>query len=388
MLEYRLPTGVLEVRVDKATWPFHTLIGIAARNNPRRGFAFVGKLLGKHYPADPVQMSRMHLGLAQQLGGLSLPEPITFIGMAETATGLSHGCYEHFKRLKPESLALYLHSTRYFVGDQERLSFCEPHSHGHQLVAHLPEGGVLSSRFHDSATLVLIDDEITTGTTLLNLLRICHAQQPRLRKVVVVSPLNVMDVDMRREWAVPGGLDYEFVSLIDAILRFEINPSWEPQALGGMSAACGSVECALSAAHGRLGLADAEGGLYAGEISDALYPHLQRSLPVLVVGTGEFIYPPYRLALSLARKGFKVSCQSTTRSPLMIAGDIQHRMEFPSIYSLDHPEYLYNVRPEQYPQVIIGCETGPTPALARLCQQLNAFLVHYTDDAFHISGPG
>lgn len=74
---------------------------------------------------------------------------------------------------------------------------------------------------------------------------------------------------------------------------------------------------------------------------------------ILVLGTGEFSYLPFRLAEYLKEAGFDVRFQTTTRSPIMVSNDIQARMSFPDNYGDEIPNFLYNVKSEDYDTVIV-----------------------------------
>src|SRR5215213_6644965 len=107
-----LPTGTLEVSVHGAeTFSLEQLCGFAARNNPRRGFLFMSKLLGKHWPCRPCDMAALHQHLAAQLPP-SMEEGLLFVGMAETATGFGQGIFEAYLQ-RQVGTALYLQTTRY-----------------------------------------------------------------------------------------------------------------------------------------------------------------------------------------------------------------------------------------------------------------------------------
>ena len=84
---------------------------------------------------------------------------------------------------------------------------------------------------------------------------------------------------------------------------------------------------------------------------------------MLVLGTGEFQYPPYLLALrlQLARPDLKVFNSATTRSPVSVWGQIGHALTFTDNYRDDIPNFVYNVAPGRYAQVWIGHEGQATP---------------------------
>ncbi|MDB5868119.1 MAG: hypothetical protein JWP96_451, partial [Polaromonas sp.] len=102
-----LPTGLLELKVDAGPFCLDDMIGFAARANARRGFLFLSKVLGKHWPVTPCLMHDIHTELAAQVAP-DLPGPVVFIAMAETAIGLGQGVFEAYKAAHPEREAMFL----------------------------------------------------------------------------------------------------------------------------------------------------------------------------------------------------------------------------------------------------------------------------------------
>lgn len=86
-----LSSGTLRLFIDSEKVPLDTVSCFAGRRNNRRGFLFVSKVLGKHYPAMPSAMREISRRLALETAavtGTEFPGSITALAMAETATGL------------------------------------------------------------------------------------------------------------------------------------------------------------------------------------------------------------------------------------------------------------------------------------------------------------
>ena len=64
MRQIALPTGHLEVRLTQGEAELDTLLGFAARANAKRGFLFLSKVLGKHWPVKPSVMQSVHARMA------------------------------------------------------------------------------------------------------------------------------------------------------------------------------------------------------------------------------------------------------------------------------------------------------------------------------------
>ncbi|MEU4462328.1 phosphoribosyltransferase domain-containing protein [Streptomyces sp. NPDC024017] len=161
------------------------LLGLALRRNPKRAHLLVSNVLGKHVPQSPsvVYGYGWELGRrVRDLLGDDEARRAVVLGYAETATGLGHCVADGL------GLAPYLHSTRRPVaGLAPAGGFEESHSHATSHLL-LPEDPALLT---GDGPLVLVDDEFSTGNTVLNTVRDLHERYPRRRYVVVAL------VDMR-----------------------------------------------------------------------------------------------------------------------------------------------------------------------------------------------
>ncbi|MFB6500593.1 phosphoribosyltransferase domain-containing protein [Streptomyces sp. NPDC002466] len=168
------------------------LLGLALRRNPKRAHLLVSNVLGKHVPQKPsvVYGAGFELGrrVRELLGDAEAGRAVV-LGYAETATGLGHAVADG---LGP---APYLHSTRRPVeGVAQAGGFEESHSHAtsHLLLPEDPELlAAPSAAGAPDGPLVLVDDEFSTGNTVLNTIRALHERYPRSRYVIVAL------VDMR-----------------------------------------------------------------------------------------------------------------------------------------------------------------------------------------------
>ncbi|MGV9315989.1 phosphoribosyltransferase [Streptomyces sp. NPDC003691] len=162
-----------------------SLLGLALRRNPKRAHLLVSNVLGKHIPQSPAVVYESGHGLGVRVRALLGEEEAAravVLGYAETATGLGHAVADGL------GLAPYLHSTRRPVpGVATAGGFEESHSH-HTSHLLLPEDPELLA---GPGPLVLVDDEFSTGNTVLNTVRTLHERYPRDRYVVVAL------VDMR-----------------------------------------------------------------------------------------------------------------------------------------------------------------------------------------------
>ena len=182
----QLDTGTLRLDLEPGRIPLKRLLGFAARVSSKRKFLLVSKILGKHYPVSPRLMSWSYRALARAVLNSGAGHNSLWIGMAETATGLGYGVFEAACHAGVKN-ALFCQTTRYHLDDIERLEFVEAHSHATDFFLYYPVEPDYRKRFLNAQTLVLIDDEISTGLTFLRLIKAYQAVNPALRKVFIVS---------------------------------------------------------------------------------------------------------------------------------------------------------------------------------------------------------
>lgn len=378
-----LPTGTLTVEVDAATMDLSDLCGFAARRNPKRGYLFVSRVLGRHIPVSPMVMRHSWDMLAARIPA-DLPGPVLMLGMAETAVGLGHGVHEAWLRATGRTDAVYLASTRYRVDLPLLLAFEEPHSHatGHLLYEPLDAGDRL--RLHSARSIVLIDDEMSTGTTFANLLSALVDQRlatdgPAIEQVVTVCYTDWSRGAAARRIAERAGLDVRDVSLLSGAHSFEAaaDLQWAAAPAAETRHVTGDRMVPLVPG-GRFGNSSALPCPGPG----CLPVHLQREdltgRRILVIGTGEFVHRPFLLAESLERKGAHVRFQSTSRSPVMVGADIADALTFQDNYGDGIPNYLYNAvtAAPGYDDVLVCHETPAGSVDSVLLDALGATPLH------------
>lgn len=367
----QLPTGVLDYHGDPTNaLALTSLCDFGARLNPKRGFVFVSKVLGKHWPSSPEAMLELHQKLASHLPRED--RGVVFIGMAETATGLGHGVFEAFLDMTKVP-ALYLQTTRYPLAGAIALEFQEEHSHATQQYLYLPEDPAHRELLARASTAVLIDDEATSGRTFVNLTQALRQAAPDFRAVYPVMLTDftsgILDEQLR---TIAGIREARSISLWKGRYEFSRDPHFNPDP---GEPAFGSVSCRrdyISAFTGRLGLSKAI------ELPQALVDRCRTligSSKVLVVGTGECMHPAFLLGLELQRRGHDVALQSTTRSPLMVAGAIVDAMRVTDPYGEGIPNFLYNRSRSASRQVVVVHESSDRRCVASLVQELGAIEV-------------
>ena len=381
---HHLPSGTLQLHIERSDLPAQELFLLAARNNPRRAFLFVSRVLAKHLPVAPAVVQDCHERIARhipaQIGAQS--GPVLFIGMAETATGLGQGVFEAWQRQHPDTPALYLHTSRYRAVGVQALAFEESHSHAPQVFLHLPTDPLLHAQFVGARALVLVDDEISTGNTFVHLAHTCFGQAPGIERVHLASITDFsgaeragLEVRMGRPLSTGALLDGAWTYTPQAGAEGATDAPPAPPA----QAALGQEPLFHDSGFGRLGrsgpvcLAPAAVTPLAADITAG-----QR---VLVLGTGEFMHPAFVLGRALeALTGASVRLQSTTRSPILPWGPITHTECFDDPYGEGIANYLYNVTRSDYDHVLLCHEAPPSDALQALARRWRARLVHFISE--------
>ena len=362
-LSVQLMRGRLDVTVDASQIDPGSLFGFAERRNPKRAFLFVSKVLGRHIPVRPSIMNASFHSLAAQIPE-DLPGPVLVIGMAETAVGLGAGVHRAFSATRPDTV--YMVSTRHPTGNELFARFEEEHSHASAHLIHLPVDPDVREMMLNARSLVLVDDEASTGKTFINLHRaLVDAGLTQVERVVTCV-LTDWSGDAVRKTI---GDSAHQVSLLQGSYTFHEDaeaPLPEMPAVGTIEP--GEWPLTAESDWGRHGIRVVEDTL-------ALDLNVKAGERVLVVGTSEFVWRPFLLAERLERAGADVHFSSTSRSPIALGHVIGHVLSFADNYGLGIPNFLYNVSPGQFDRVLICSETPVQAVSASLIESLNAEVI-------------
>ena len=359
-----IQAGQLTMAIQREELPLESCVTYATRQNPRRLYLFVSKVLGKHWPVRPRVMRDVHCRLAAKIA--DLPGPMLVIGLAETATALGRGVAEEAALLTGRDDILYLQTTRYHLDRPLAFGFDESHSHAPEHAVYLPDSG-LQPLFLAARSLILVDDEISTGRTLAELAKAYLAINPNLEQIAFACITNWLNATHRNELIRRLDRSLLFPALIEGSFQFEPDCTFPPPALPLFVAN-------LNRNHDHV-IADlARTGLMAGRRMNP--PSFWEKVgmkasgrPLTLIGTGEYAYAPFRMALALEEAGHDVLFQSTTRSPILVGDAIASRREFLDNYGDGLPNYLYNLDSDRLPMVIY--EHPAMPDLHSLANELD-----------------
>ncbi|MEC5185031.1 hypothetical protein RCH12_002507 [Cryobacterium sp. MP_3.1] len=416
------------------------LVGIALRHNPKRAHLLVSTVLAKHVPTVPgialaagellgllvsavvsggvsgggppaanalgdrfavlvarlaekpestgaeslAQAHRDLTDLRRDIRAATAPQPdvVTF-GYAETATGLG--------QLVADALgAYYLHSTRHApAGATPFAGFAEEHSHAtdHALLPTDPHW------LRAGGTTILVDDELSTGTTVINTITALHALIPQSHWVIasLIDLRSPADLGRFDELATTLGTRISVVCLsagsiglpADVLPRagrmIESMPvsTPAPAAAGEVHLLdCTDLAPLRSARFGTTAPADASVAAAIADRVAALLPAGETTAHnrgVLVLGSEEFIALPMLTADELGRAAAPqfVRFSTSTRSPIaaLDAADypIRSAISFRSHDTTsdgDGVRFAYNLTAGQhrFGTVVFMPEPGTDPA--------------------------
>lgn len=423
----------IEINHNPYSLLLDNVLAMAARNNSKRSYLFVSKLIGKHIPVKPqiplITGSLLAAHIADYIGltvkqeqvddiveALSTGNPndclpilrfksvdkvlfkVLFIGFAETATALGHAVYACFAENSS-----YLHTTREkFPSGDDTIYFTEDHCHAPAQKCIVLE----PSLFKDKDYIILIDDEITTGNFGLNTIRAIQKKFPQ-KRYVIVAILDWRSTASKQKYKVAAeelNIKIDVISLLsgsftisDTALHNQPPPennNHPQQAKSSPPAELPPVKMIHAPLGDEIKHPDGTNLPYLrhtgrfgvnGDDSNSLEILIKelgeklrvtrRGEKTLCLGTGEFMYIPFCIACHM---GEGVVVQSTTRSPVYPNQwpeyAIKDAIEFYDPSMEETANFVYNIKSGGYDEVYIFWEryTSPEQVLP-LVKGLNSF---------------
>lgn len=340
-----------------------TTLRVAKRyRNAKRAYLLVNPLQAKHMPVSPTEaltmMRTLGEGLRQEFPGARL-----VLGFAETATALGAAVAS---RLGPD--CAFLTTTREAGEGPGWVRFLEEHSHAAEQKLW---GGDLDALLQETDTVLFVDDEISTGKTLRNMVAQLTRRWPALgeKTLVAASLLNRVTPEQEEALAEAGITCRCLVRLPQEDHTAQV-VDWT------VTEAPPAVPQNLSFRQETLpgeGLLDPRKTLRIGAydsscqaVAEAMLSHtlgpVETLGKTLVLGTEECMYPALRLGERLERLGAEVCCHATTRSPIGLCDapgyPIRSGWKLPSFYEEERTTYVYNLK--EYDTVIVVSDTKKT----------------------------
>lgn len=332
------------------------------KNNSKRDFLFVNSLQGKHLHVNPCKSFSMFNELTLQIKkSVSESEKVIVIGFAETATAIAH-----YVASTLPNCVYYMQTTREVVDSAPLLlEFKEEHSHATEQLLYGEKSELLGCD-----RIIFIDDEISTGNTVLNFINEIEKLgiQP---KFSVASILNWQNDEWSEKFK---SLNIDCFYLLRGKLKsldakvdipdssddsyYEKVYSYPELIILKNRLSKLSIE--------RIGNKPIPLSAFKDLVYNGLTPCITHVLPkknesVLVIGTEEYMYTPMVFASVLSELGAYVQFHATTRSPIetskLSSYTIKSRYPIASCYDKERNTFIYNL--QKYDKVFIVTDVVP-----------------------------
>lgn len=353
------------------------LVRIAKReNNTKRKYLVVNPLQGKHVPVSPTKALSLFTSLVDTFRNQYAGETLLLIGFAETATAIG-------AQAAVSIGANYIQTTREIIPDAEYLFFSEEHSHAtEQKLVKNDIDEIIAA----TDRVIFIEDELTTGKTILNIIDIFEKMYSRRLKFSVASLLNGMKEEHLQLYR------QKEIQLHYLIKTNHDTYGKQAEAFAGngnyyTSVAAKPVDEIKQILIG--GRMDARRLLNAADYKDAcehLWDLAHKAIgnvsrkKILVIGTEEFMYPALYIGKKLEELDNTVLCHSTTRSPVEVSLEdgypLHSRYELKSLYDCNRRTFLYDIGKNDKVFIITDAPGSETEGLDTL---INALSMHNTD---------
>lgn len=356
------------------------LVRIAKReNNTRRKYLVVNRLQGKHIPVSPKEALQMFRSLAELIKEAYPSERLLMVGFAETATGIGAA-------VAIECQAAYMQTTREVIDGVDYLYFSESHSHATEQKLVKTD---LDKIIGKTDRIVFIEDEVTTGNTILNIVRLIQKTYAQPVSFAVASILNGMNeealenyknlkipvhylvktahdtyTEIAEQYQADGTChictkpqEKEVEQQKEVQQQIEMQQTKEAQQPIEVQEISGWINAR------RLHTADT----YK-QACEQLWQEIQQKYGytkytketetgrrILVLGTEEFMYPALYVGAKLEEAGYTVRMHATTRSPIAVSKEEKYplhtRYELASLYDKNRTTFVYDLA--EYEEVLV-----------------------------------
>lgn len=356
------------------------LVRIAKReNNTRRKYLVVNRLQGKHIPVSPKEALQMFRSLAELIKEAYPSERLLMVGFAETATAIGAA-------VAIECQAAYMQTTREVIDGVDYLYFSESHSHATEQKLVKTD---LDKIIGKTDRIVFIEDEVTTGNTILNIVRLIQKTYAQPVSFAVASILNGMNeealenyknlkipvhylvktahdtyTEIAEQYQADGTChictkpqEKEVEQQKEVQQQIEMQQTKEAQQPIEVQEFSGWINAR------RLHTADT----YK-QACEQLWQEIQQKYGytkytketetgrrILVLGTEEFMYPALYVGAKLEEAGYTVRMHATTRSPIAVSKEEKYplhtRYELASLYDKNRTTFVYDLT--EYEEVLV-----------------------------------
>lgn len=392
------------------------LVRIAKReNNTRRKYLVVNRLQGKHIPVSPKEALQMFRSLAELIKEAYPSERLLMVGFAETATAIGAA-------VAIECQAAYMQTTREVIDGVDYLYFSESHSHAtEQKLVKMDLDKIIGK----TDRIIFIEDEVTTGNTILNIVRLIQKTYAQPVSFAVASILNGMNEEALENYKnlkipvhylVKTAHDtYTEIAeqyQADGICHICIKPQEEVEQQIEMQQTKEAqqqievqqqkeveqqIEMQQIEAEQQIEVQEISGWINARRLHTAdtykqaceqLWKEIQQKYGytkytketetgrrILVLGTEEFMYPALYVGAKLEEAGYTVRMHATTRSPIAVSKEenypLHTRYELASLYDKNRTTFVYDLAEYEEVLVLTDAQNQETEGWDSLQRALN-----------------
>lgn len=353
------------------------LLKLAKRfHNTKRSYLLVDPLQGKHLSVSPTKALELFHALGKEIkkkfSGIKL-----VIGFAETATAIGMAVAEEMDRD-----CIYVHTTRENIPEiSSWVEFYEEHSHA---MDQKLDASNLEKWINVTDAIVFVDDEISTGKTLINFIDKLRCIYPNLdkKKLIGASIINRLSdehVSRMKENGIEcvSLLELENIDYEESVKKYSIKEAIVPEKTD-FNISYEEIKSGVKLRDPRKGVSTEEYHNNCCKLAKDVLDKItftENDCSVLIIGTEECMYPAIILGNEIEKlMNIQVYTQSTTRSPIGICEDedypIHNGYKLKSFYDTERITYLYNIR--RYDKVIIvtDCENVPGKSIESLIYAL------------------
>lgn len=352
-----------EVTINYLDKPVEDVIKMAKRhNNPKRDFLFVNTLLGKHIAVQGRDALMMHRALGAKVYELFKEKgwenkKVLLVGFAETATALAQNIMFYslkFKEKFPLNIVGYTQTTREELPSNQytNIAFEEEHSHATSQKLYF-------DKELDYDVVLFVEDEITTGNTILNFISQFEKHQSG-KDYAVASILNWQNDKDAKTFSEKG---VEVAFLVRGKMKTEL-PSFSIKEGKEYDLYQDEVNYKANLSlrnNPRLPMTVEEFSEYVtfGDNKDKEFSKLislkDSKKKTLIIGTEENMFVPIFFAIII-----DADVKATTRSPIESSLEngypISSRLKLNSAYESGRVTYLYDMDLGDYEQFVIFVE--------------------------------
>ena len=356
----------------KTSFDINDLVHICKRkNNAKRDYLFVNRYQGKHVPAAPSKIISLFDEFVNEVKkNINKSERILVVGFAETATGIAEYLTYSLASNKEyqKSVVYHLQTTREpIVGCDKLISFSEEHSHATN--QELYSKNILPK--YDR--VLFVEDEITTGKTILNFIN----EFKKLNPDCSYSVASILNWQNEENIKIFNDNNIQRIYLVSGMIKENVPsidiPTIEAEDLYSKDYFKNTEYPVFHINHN--GIENARMGVYSSNYNhgfESIYNGYTKKMlslieptdKIMVIGTEEFMFYPLMIANDIATYfGAEVKYRATTRSPISCNNEKEYEIKdsimIPSAYDASRKTFLYNMKGD-YNKIIVISDTDMT----------------------------